>query len=81
MDAGRGLLRALLYFSADHEPSLPFALTLFAAFAIGAYRARETPRFFAPLLLLACVSGGFFSACWRAARVDAPICRASESGF
>jgi competence protein ComEC len=68
--AGAG---ALLYFSADHEPSLPFALALFAAFAIGAYRARETPRFFAPLLLLACLSGGFFSACWRAARVDAPI--------
>ncbi|MGA8171984.1 MAG: competence protein ComEC, partial [Methylocystis sp.] len=64
---------ALLYFSADHEPSLPFALALFAGFSLGAWRARETTRFFVPLVLLACVSGGFFSACWRAARVDAPI--------
>ena len=76
--AGAG---ALLYFSADHEPSLPFALALFAAFALGAFRARETPRFFAPLLLLACVSGGFFSACWRAARVDAPILPRMGIGF
>ena len=76
--AGAG---ALLYFSADHEPSFPFALALFAAFALGAFRARETPRFFAPLLLLACVSGGFFSACWRAARVDAPILPRLGIGF
>jgi competence protein ComEC len=68
--AGAG---ALLYFTADHEPSLPFALALLLALCFGAFRARETPRFFAPLLLFACVSGGFFSACWRAARVDAPI--------
>ena len=76
-----GAAGALLYFSADHEPSLAFALALFAAFALGAFRARETPRFFAPLLLLACVSGGFFSACWRAARVDAPILPRIGIGF
>ena len=76
--AGAG---ALLYFSADHEPSLAFALALFAAFALGAYRARETPRFFAPLLIFACVSGGFFSGCWRAARVDAPILPRMGIGF
>ena len=72
---------ALLYFLADHEPSLPFALALFAVFALGAWRLRENIRFFIPLLLLACVSGGFFSACWRAARVDAPILPRVGVGF
>jgi competence protein ComEC len=68
--AGAG---ALLYFVAEHEPSLPFALALFILLAFGAWRSRANPRFHIPLLLLACVSGGFFSAVWRAARVDAPI--------
>jgi len=68
--AGAG---ALLYFAAEHEPSLYFVLALFLAFGFAAWRARAHPRFFIPLLLLACVSGGFFSAVWRAARVDAPI--------
>jgi competence protein ComEC len=76
--AGAG---ALLYFAADHEPSLPVALALFLALAFGAYRARGAPRFFIPLVLLACVTGGFFSACWRAARVDAPILPRIGVGF
>ncbi len=68
--AGTG---ALLYFAADHEPSLPFALALFLVFVVAAWRTRAVPGFHIPLLLLACVSGGFFSSVWRAARVDAPI--------
>lgn len=64
---------ALLYFAADHEPSLPFALALFLAFLIGAWRTRALPRFQIPMLLAACVCGGFFSAAWRSARVDGPI--------
>ncbi len=68
--AGAG---ALLYFAADQEPSLAFALALFLAFAIGAWRTRAHPRFHIPLLLVACLSGGFFSAAWRSARVDGPI--------
>ena len=67
--AGAG---ALLYFAADHEPSLPFSLALFLAFFFGATRGRS-PRFHIPLLLVACICGGFFSAAWRSARVDGPI--------
>jgi competence protein ComEC len=68
--AGAGVL---LYFGADREPALLPALGLFGLAAALAVAARNHARAFAPLLLLACVAGGFFSAAWRAARVDAPI--------
>lgn len=63
----------LLYFSADHEPSLPFAAALFLIFAGAAFTARSYPRLFLPLIVAACVAGGFCSAAWRTARVDAPV--------
>ncbi|BBU62629.1 competence protein ComEC [Methylosinus sp. C49] len=70
----------LLYFVADREPSLAFSaagLAILAALAVllRAHRAR------ALLLLLACLSGGFFAAVWRAARVDAPIVSRAGIGF
>ncbi len=68
--AGAG---ALGYFSAEHEPSLPVALALFLGLSLGAILARGHQRLFLPLVILACVAGGFFSAVWRAARVDAPV--------
>ncbi len=68
--AGAG---ALLYFSADREPSFAGALGLFLALALAAFVGRRHPRVHVPLLVAACLAGGFFSACWRAARVAAPM--------
>jgi len=68
--AGAG---ALLYFAADREPSLPVAAGAFALFAALAIVLRDHRAARALFLLLACLSGGFLSAVWRAARVDAPI--------
>ena len=67
--AGAG---ALLYFAAEREPSLWASLALFLIAAGLAFKARAHPRFFAPLVVFACLCGGFFSAAWRAARVEAP---------
>ncbi len=63
---------ALLYFAAEREPSLSVSLALFLIAAGLAFKARAHPRFFAPLVVFACLCGGFFSAAWRAARVEAP---------
>ncbi|WP_245300263.1 ComEC/Rec2 family competence protein [Methylocystis bryophila] len=67
--AGAG---ALLYFGAEREPSLWAALALLLTTAGLAFAARTHPRLFTPLVVFACLSGGFFSAAWRAARVEAP---------
>jgi len=67
--AGAG---ALLYFAAEREPSFWASLVLFLIAAGLALKARAHPRFFAPLVVFACLCGGFFSAAWRAARVEAP---------
>jgi len=68
--AGAG---ALIYFAAEREPSFWASLAWFLI-AVGlALKARAHPRFFAPLVVFTCLSGGFFSAAWRAARVEAPI--------
>ncbi len=64
---------ALLYFAAEREPSFWASLGLFLIAAGLAFKARAHPRFFAPLLVFACLCGGFFSAAWRAARVEAPV--------
>ena len=75
----------LLYFAAEHEPSFYVALALFLAFSLAAVLARNHRRFFIPALILACLTGGFFSAVWRAARVEAPalsrISTAALKGF
>jgi len=68
--AGAG---ALLYFGADREPSFLAALALFLGAATAAFFARADARLFPLLVVFACAAGGFFSACWRAARVDAPV--------
>jgi competence protein ComEC len=63
----------LLYFSADHEPSLAFAATLFFILAGAALATRNHPRLCLPLIVAACIAGGFVSAAWRTARIDAPV--------
>ncbi|PWB81975.1 MAG: competence protein ComEC, partial [Methylocystaceae bacterium] len=63
----------VLYFSADREPSLALSGAVFAATAVLAALLRAHRRAFVVLLVLACLFGGFFSAVWRSARVDAPI--------
>ena len=68
--AGAG---ALLYFAAEREPSFWATLVLFLVAAGLALKARAHPRLFAPLVVFACLSGGFFSAAWRASRVEAPV--------
>ncbi|MFY9655032.1 MAG: ComEC/Rec2 family competence protein [Methylocystis sp.] len=68
--AGAG---ALLYFAAEREPSFWASFALFLVAAGLAFKARAHPRLFAPLVVFACVSGGFFSAAWRASRVEAPV--------
>jgi competence protein ComEC len=76
--AGAG---ALLYFLADREPSLSFAAISFAVASALALLLRGHRRAFAAALVLACVSGGFFSASWRSARVSAPIVPRPGIGF
>ncbi|WP_159727403.1 ComEC/Rec2 family competence protein [Methylosinus sp. Ce-a6] len=76
--AGAGVL---LYFAADREPSFAFSAGGFAIFAALAFAARSHRRAQALFLVLACVAGGFFSAVWRAARVDAPIVSRAGVGF
>ncbi len=68
--AGAG---ALLYFAAEREPSFWATLVLFLVAAGLALKARAHPRLFAPLVVFACLSGGFYSAAWRASRVEAPV--------
>jgi len=63
----------LLYFVADHEPSFIFAVALLLVLVAAAVAARRHERLFAPLIVAACLAGGFFSAAWRTARVDAPV--------
>lgn len=68
--AGAG---AVLYFAADREPSLAFATLAFIVTSASAFFLRAHRRAFTSALVFACLSGGFLSACWRAARVDAPV--------
>lgn len=68
--AGAG---AVVYFTADREPSLTLSGAIFAGAGASAALMRAHRRAFCFFLVLACASGGFFSAVWRAARVDAPI--------
>lgn len=63
----------VLYFSAEREPSLALSGAAFAVTAFFAALFRAHRRAFVVSIVLACVSGGFFSAVWRSARVDAPI--------
>nr|WP_255609355.1 ComEC/Rec2 family competence protein [Methylosinus sp. Sm6] len=76
--AGAG---ALLYFAADREPSLAVAAGAFAVVAALAALLRGHRAARALCLALACLSGGFVSAAWRAARVDAPIVPRAGVGF
>ncbi|ATQ70228.1 ComEC/Rec2 family competence protein [Methylosinus trichosporium] len=76
--AGAG---ALLYFGADREPSLAVASGAFAICAALAIALRDHRAARALFLALACLSGGFLSAAWRAARVDAPIVPRAGVGF
>jgi competence protein ComEC len=75
VSAGAGVV---VYFTAEREPSLVFSGALFATATVLAFLTRQSERIafhrlHALLLVAACVSGGFFSAVWRAARVEAPI--------
>lgn len=64
---------ALIYFSAEREPSLALCASGFAAFALLATFTRGHRRAHALFLTLAFVAGGFASGAWRSARVAAPI--------
>jgi competence protein ComEC len=72
---------ALLYFAADREPSLGFTALAFVAICSLAFLLRAHRRAFACLVVLACICGGFFSASWRSARVNAPIIPRIGVGF
>jgi len=72
---------ALVYFAADREPSLSVACGLFLALSLLAFVLRAHGRAFVVAVTFACVAAGFFSAAWRAARVDAPILPRLGIGF
>ncbi len=61
-----------LYFAADREPKLWLSGAIAGAFCVLAFLARGRPIAFAALVGLAALSGGFFSAGWRTARVATP---------
>jgi len=64
---------AVVYFSAEREPSLALCVGVLAAFGIIAALTRRHSRAHALFLTLAFVAGGFASGAWRTARVAAPI--------
>jgi competence protein ComEC len=71
----------VLYFSAEREPSLALSASAFGATAVLAALFRAHRQLFCCLLVLACLFGGFFSAVWRSARVNAPIVPRPGVGF
>jgi competence protein ComEC len=75
--AGAGVV---LYFGAEREPSFWLSAGVFTFFSALAIVARAHPSSVV-FVTLACLSGGFFSAVWRAARVDAPIVPRAGVGF
>lgn len=76
--AGAG---AIVYFTVDREPPLTLSAAIFAVTAAAAALLRAHRRASLLFLVLACVSGGFFAAVWRAARVDAPVVPRPGVGF
>lgn len=60
----------LLYFGADHEPSLVAAAGVTLALAAAAVVARSRPVTLGVLLMLLAVATGFFLATWRTARLS-----------
>jgi competence protein ComEC len=76
--AGAG---ALLYFAADREPNFAISAGALAVTSALAFLLRAHRRAFASLIVLACICGGFFSAAWRAKRVEAPIVPRIGVGF
>ncbi len=68
--AGAG---AILYLSADIEPSFPFTAALFALTSSIAFAARGKAHAFQLALAAAAVCGGMFCGALRSARVAAPV--------
>ncbi|HLJ70066.1 MAG TPA: ComEC/Rec2 family competence protein, partial [Roseiarcus sp.] len=62
-----------LYFTADREPILWLSGLIAGAFCGFALATRGRPIAFAAMVGLAALSGGFFSAGWRTARVATPM--------
>src|SRR5579872_462777 len=62
-----------LYFAADREPILWLSGLIAGAFCGFALATRGRPIAFAAMVGLAALSGGFFSAGWRTARVATPM--------
>ncbi|HLH49410.1 MAG TPA: ComEC/Rec2 family competence protein, partial [Roseiarcus sp.] len=62
-----------LYFAADREPLLWLSGLVAGAFCGLAFIARGRPIAFAAMIGLAALSGGFFSAGWRTARIATPM--------
>jgi len=63
----------VVYFTAQHEPSLVAALLAFSAAAVAAVLARARPIAFPVLLTLAALTAGFAVATLRSARVAHPV--------
>jgi competence protein ComEC len=63
----------VVYFAAEHEPSLIAALALAAALAVAVLFARARPLLFPLLVALAAAAAGFATATWKTARITHPV--------
>ncbi|MGE5369325.1 MAG: ComEC/Rec2 family competence protein [Chloroflexota bacterium] len=68
--AGAGVL---LYFAANHEPSLALCFGAFAVAALLAFITRRHARAHALALAFTFIAAGFAAGAWRTARVAAPV--------
>ena len=68
-----GAAGAILYFTADREPSLSFAAGACAIAAAAAFLARQRRVLFGAMVACAAVLGGFCSAAVRTRMVSAPV--------